>query len=41
MEELAFVEVRARPACEDQTALPEPSVTAEKQHLVRRRRGGF
>jgi Holliday junction resolvase-like predicted endonuclease len=31
-----FVEVRTRTAREDQTALPELSVTAEKQHLVGR-----
>jgi putative endonuclease len=35
-ETLAFVEVRARMAREDQAALPELSVTAERQHLVGR-----
>jgi putative endonuclease len=35
-ETLAFVEVRTRTAREDQAALPELSVTAEKQHLVGR-----
>jgi putative endonuclease len=35
-ETLAFVEVRARTAREDQEALPELSVTAEKQHVVGR-----
>jgi putative endonuclease len=33
---LAFVEVRTRTAREDQTALPELSVTAEKQQVVAR-----
>ena len=33
---LAFVEVRTRTAREDQAALPEFSVTAEKQHVVGR-----
>jgi Holliday junction resolvase-like predicted endonuclease len=33
---LAFVEVRTRTAREDQAALPEQTVTAEKQHLVGR-----
>jgi putative endonuclease len=33
---LAFIEVRTRTACADQPALPELSVTAEKQHLVGR-----
>jgi len=33
-ETLAFIEVRTRTAREDQAALPELSVTAEKQHLV-------
>jgi len=33
-ETLAFVEVRTRTARVDQGALPEVSVTAEKQHLV-------
>jgi len=33
---LAFVEVRTRTAHDDQTALPELSVTAEKQHRVGR-----
>ncbi len=31
-----FVEVRTRTARQDQAALPESSVTAEKQHLVGR-----
>src|SRR6202795_4926798 len=31
-ETLAFIEVRTRTACADQSALPELSVTAEKQH---------
>ena len=35
-ETLAFIEVRTRTAREDQAALPELSVTAEKQHLVGR-----
>ena len=35
-EALAFVEVRTRTAREDQAALPELSVTAEKQHVVGR-----
>jgi putative endonuclease len=35
-ETLAFVEVRTRMAREDQAALPELSVTAEKQHLLGR-----
>jgi putative endonuclease len=35
-ETLAFVEVRARTAREDQAALPELSVTAEKQNVVGR-----
>jgi|SRR5579859_207903 len=35
-ETLAFVEVRTRTAREDQVALPELSVTAEKQHVVGR-----
>jgi Holliday junction resolvase-like predicted endonuclease len=35
-ETLALVEVGTRMACEDQAALPELSVTAEKQHLVGR-----
>jgi putative endonuclease len=35
-ETLAFVEVRTRTARVDQAALPEVSVTAEKQHLVGR-----
>lgn len=35
-ETLAFVEVRTRTAREDQAALPELSVTAEKQHVVGR-----
>jgi len=35
-ETLAFVEVRMRTAREDQAALPELRVTAEKQHLVGR-----
>ena len=35
-ETLAFVEVRMRTAREDQAALPELSVTAEKQHLIGR-----
>lgn len=35
-ETLAFVEVRTRTVREDQAALPELSVTAEKQHLVGR-----
>jgi putative endonuclease len=35
-ETLAFVEVRTRTARESQAALPELSVTAEKQHLVGR-----
>jgi putative endonuclease len=35
-ETLAFVEVRTRAAREYQAALPELSVTAEKQHLVGR-----
>jgi putative endonuclease len=35
-EALVFVEVRTRTAREDQAALPELSVTAEKQHLVGR-----
>jgi len=35
-ETLAFVEVRTRTAREDQAALPEVSVSAEKQHLVGR-----
>jgi putative endonuclease len=33
---LAFVEVRTRTAREDQAALPELSLTAEKQHVVAR-----
>lgn len=35
-ETLVFVEVRTRTAREEQTALPELSVTAEKQRLVAR-----
>ena len=35
-ETLAFIEVRTRTPCADQPALPELSVTAEKQHLVGR-----
>ena len=35
-ETLAFIEVRTRTAREDQAALPELSVTAEKQYLVGR-----
>jgi putative endonuclease len=35
-ETLAFVEARTRTARDDQAALPELSVTAEKQHLVGR-----
>jgi len=35
-ETLVFVEVRTRTAREDQAALPELSVTAEKQHVVGR-----
>jgi len=35
-ETLAFIEVRTRTARADQSALPELSVTAEKQHLVGR-----
>jgi putative endonuclease len=35
-ETLVFVEVRTRTAHEDQAALPELNVTAEKQHLVGR-----
>ena len=35
-ETLAFVEVRTRTAREDQTALPELSVTLEKQQVVAR-----
>ena len=35
-ETLAFVEVRTRTTREDQAALPELSVSAEKQHLVGR-----
>src|ERR1041384_1103763 len=35
-ETLAFIEVRTRTAREGQAALPELSVTAEKQHLVGR-----
>ena len=35
-ETLVFVEVRTRTAREDQSALSEVSVTAEKQHLVGR-----
>src|SRR4029077_11117239 len=35
-ETLAFVEVRTRTARVDRAALPEVSVTAEKQHLVGR-----
>jgi len=35
-ETLVFVEVRTRTAREDQAALPELSVTDEKQHLVGR-----
>ena len=35
-ETLAFVEVRTRTAREDQSALPELSITAEKMHLVGR-----
>ena len=35
-ETLAFIEVRTRTACADQSALPELSVSAEKQHLVGR-----
>ena len=35
-ETLAFIEVRTRTPCDEQSALPELSVTAEKQHLVGR-----
>jgi len=35
-EPLAFVEVRTRTAREDQAALPELIVTAEKQHVMAR-----
>jgi Holliday junction resolvase-like predicted endonuclease len=38
---LAFVEVRTRTARQDQTALPELSVTAEKQQVVTRTAKGF
>jgi Holliday junction resolvase-like predicted endonuclease len=38
---LAFVEVRTRKARVDQVALPEVSVTDEKQHWWAGPRGGF
>lgn len=40
-ETLAFVEVRTRTAREGQAALPELSVTAEKQEVSHGRRSGF